>query len=131
MMVRTALALAALAVGSAMLVPQPAQAQARDKVLIIYGDDKCPTSNGEEIVVCARKPESERYRIPEELRESNLKGRNATWADRASSIEYVGRSGAGSCSPTGPGGATGCFNRMMRQAREENREKGQEPAVKF
>ena len=37
--------------------------------LIVYGEDPCPQSEGEEIVVCARRPESERYRIPKKLRE--------------------------------------------------------------
>ena len=130
-MVRTALALGAAAVGLSFLAPQPASAQARDKVLIIYGDDKCPQSSGEEIVICARKPESERYRIPEELRDDRSQGRSAGWADRVSSMEYVGKTGTQSCSPVGAGGASGCRMKMVKQAREEDRENGQEPAVKF
>ena len=38
---------------------------------------------------------------------------------RASELQYVGRGGIGSCSTTGPGGATGCFNDLVRQARAE------------
>lgn len=109
-----ALVLAALAV-----VPAPALAQQTDRVLIIYGDDKCPESEGQDIVVCARKPEGERYRIPEELRHS-LGPPN--WRDKAKSLEYVGRSGTQSCSAAGTGGWTGCWSSLMSQARAERKE---------
>ena len=36
--------------------------------LIIYGDDSCPASTDDQINVCAKLPESDRYRIPENLR---------------------------------------------------------------
>ena len=87
--------------------------------LIVYGDDPCPPSTDNEIIVCARKSESERFRIPEALRgDPNAPG-NQAWAVRASELQYVGRGGIGSCSTTGPGGATGCFNDLVRQARAE------------
>lgn len=129
-MVRTTLAFVAAALGVATLAPPPAFAQARDKVLIIYGDDKCPVSNGEEIVICSRKAEAERYRIPEELRDS-FKGARPSWAERAQSIEYAGRGGTQSCSPVGPGGASGCYNKIVRQARAENKQDGADTAIKF
>jgi hypothetical protein len=62
----TALALIAAA-GIAASQPVLAQdATSGEKVnqLIIYGDDPCPASNAGEITVCARKDESERFRIP-------------------------------------------------------------------
>ena len=34
----------------------------RIATLVVYGDDPCPRSAGDEIVVCARRPENERYR---------------------------------------------------------------------
>lgn len=113
---------AALLAPLAMLVggaPAPAPAQQADRVLIIYGDDKCPESEGENIVVCARKPETERFRIPEELRHS---AGPPSWRDRAKSLEYVGRSGTASCSASGTGGWTGCWSSLMSQARAERRE---------
>jgi hypothetical protein len=96
-----------------------ASAQRNERVLIVYGNDPCPTSNGEEIVVCARRPENDRYRIPEELRTTE-KGA-PTWSERAKSLEYVGASGTNSCTPTGSGGWTGCWRELMRQAREERK----------
>lgn len=99
----------------------PAAAQGSERVLIVYGKDPCPTTKaGEEIVVCARKPESERYRIPEELRTTNP-GPNDRWSDRAKSLEYVGASGTSSCSATGGGGWTGCWSKLMNQARDERK----------
>lgn len=117
-------AFAALMTGATLIAgfaAAPAAAQARDRVLVIYGDDKCPSSGGEEIVICARKPESERYRIPEELRTpgSSLPG---NWRDKARNLEYVGASGIESCSPVGANGASGCFVKLARQARAERKE---------
>jgi len=114
---------AAMLLGAAAAAGYPtteAFAQRNEKVLIVYGNDPCPTSNGEEIVVCARRPENDRYRIPEELRSSVTKGA-PTWSERAKSLEYVGASGTASCTPTGSGGWTGCWSQLMRQAREERK----------
>ena len=116
--------LAAALVAAIAAYAPPAAAQSGDKVLIVYGDEPCPTSaSGEEIVVCARKPERERYRIPEELRTTDQsKPANSSWASRASSFEYVGRSGTNSCTPSGNGGWTGCYGELMRKAKEEKRQ---------
>lgn len=124
---------AALLVVTAIAYPgAPAEAQRRgERVLIIYGNDPCPTSNGEEIVVCARLDENERYRIPMELRESTDITGAGTWASRARSLEYVGASGTDSCSPVGAGGSTGCFREIVRRAREERRAEGESPAIEF
>ena len=121
-MTKTASVIAAigLAAGLAAL-PAPATAQA-DNVneIIVYGSDPCPRSTDDEVVVCARKPESERYRIPEEFRGEGQR-QSQSWAERAESLEYVGDTGIQSCSTVGPGGFTGCWAEMMRQAREERR----------
>ena len=87
--------------------------------LIVYGDDPCPTSSEEEIVVCARKSESERFRIPENLRENPNATRAQSWTNQAIELQYVGRTGIGSCSPVGPGGSIGCYEELVRQARAE------------
>ena len=36
-------------------------------------------------------------------------------------MEYVGAAGVNSCTPVGAGGWTGCYQQMLRQAREERR----------
>jgi len=88
--------------------------------IIVYGSDPCPPSTGNEVIVCARRPEGERYRIPENLREPAPSPESESWAERAQSIEMVGRTGIQSCSPVGPGGATGCLQQMIQQARRES-----------
>ena len=87
--------------------------------LIIYGDDPCPQSTNDEIIVCARLPDSERYRVPEVVRDNPNAPQNQSWANRAIELSYVGRTGPDSCSTSGPGGFTGCFNQMVNQARAE------------
>lgn len=88
-------------------------------IVIVYGDDACPPSQGDDIVVCARKGEEERYRIPEPLRGDPNKPSNQAWGERVRSMEYVGRTGTESCSPVGGGGATGCFAQLARLAKAE------------
>ena len=118
------------AVSAALLAAAPAFAQepapaapvgpeAGISQLIVYGDDPCPQSSGDIIVVCARKPESDRFRIPEDLREDPRASQNQSWTARATELQYVGRSGIGSCSTVGPGGASGCYAELVRQARAE------------
>lgn len=112
--------LAAVAAFAGLAAPAAAQQAAEPKVnqLIIYGDDKCPESVGDEIVVCARKAESERFRIPSILRESNSPS-NEAWTNKVLAYETVGRSGTQSCTPVGPGGWTGCSSKMIRDAYAE------------
>jgi hypothetical protein len=116
-------ATAALAGGLAAL-PAPAAAQASDKIseIIVYGSDPCPRSTDDDIVVCARKPESERYRIPEKLRTGGPRQTREAWANRARALETVGATGINSCSPVGPGGFTGCLVQVVKQARQETNE---------
>ncbi len=115
--------LTALAIGAAPSVA-PAQGPAdpdKIKQVIVYGDDPCPVSSGEEITVCARMPEKERYRIPKDLRTDPNDPKVQSWTNRATAIEYVGRSGTDSCSPVGAGGFTGCFSQIARAAKAERK----------
>ena len=125
----SALALTGMGLGAGIALT-PATAQRTERVLVIFGNDKCPTSNGEEVVVCSRKPEGERYRIPEELRRTESRG-NENWGDRATQLEYVGRSGVQSCSPVGVGGASGCFQELSRKACDEDKANGKKCGIKF
>jgi hypothetical protein len=96
-----------------------AVAEARVNQLIVYGADPCPPSTEEEITVCFREDEGNRFRIPRNLRDDPNDTANQAWGARATELQYVGRSGIGSCSPTGPGGMIGCYNDLVRQARAE------------
>lgn len=110
--------LAAAMAGTVLILPsEPAQAQSnRIAEIIVYGDDPCPRSTDDEIVVCARKPEAERYRIPERFRTGGPRQSREAWVNRARSLETVGATGIMSCSPVGPGGFTGCLNQLIKQA---------------
>lgn len=122
MMKKILISAAALSGAGLLAFPAQAQDQAGDRVnqLVIYGDDACPQSSAEEIVVCARKDEGDRYRIPETLRSGSLgDAKNQGWSERVKSYEYVGASGTSSCSPTGAGGFTGCTQALLRQAYAE------------
>jgi hypothetical protein len=102
----------------------PAAADVRVNQLIVYGDDACPPSSDEEIIVCARLPEEERFRIPQGMRDRADDPRNRSWTDRAIELSYLGRSGIGSCSPVGAGGFIGCHNELVRRAEAERRAAG-------
>jgi hypothetical protein len=129
---RTALLLAAfmampaLAQQPGVAVPGAAQAAGPEDIrvnqLIVYGDDPCPQSQDpNEVTVCARLEEDDRFRVPPNLRENPNDPASQSWAGRAIELSYVGRTGTESCSTVGGGGFTGCFNQMVRQARAERR----------
>jgi hypothetical protein len=119
-----ALAAASLAAPAAAQDSPAAAAEPKVNQLIIYGDDPCPQSSDDVITICVVAPETERYRIPENLRDNPNDPRSDSWANRATQLQYVGRSGIGSCSPTGPGGMIGCFNDIVRAARAERATSG-------
>ena len=125
------LAAAAAATLPAMFAAQPALAQAkRVSEIIVYGTDPCPRSTDDEVVVCARKPESERFRIPERLRSGGDLQQRQAWANRAIAFETYGKTGINSCSPVGPAGFTGCQQQLIDRAFKEREEevRGQTPA---
>ncbi len=115
-MIRALLALSLLALPSAVSAADPPE---RVSTLVVYGDDACPRSTPDEVVVCARQPESERYRIPKELRKRPYnEARDGSWAGTAKVLEYVSRQGQpDSCSPTGSYGQTGCFRKFIEANR--------------
>jgi hypothetical protein len=108
----------------AIVAPAPVLAQSSEiSEIIVYGTDPCPRSTDDEVVVCARKPEAERYRIPERYRQGGSRQSRESWANRAIAFETYGRTGINSCSPVGPGGFTGCTQQLINQA---FRERGEE-----
>lgn len=125
---RSCLALAALLVATPSLAAtEPADAPApRVSTLVVFGDDPCPRSSDDEIVVCARQPEGERYRIPKEFRKKRVDEISQSWAVRARTLDMVSRRGIpNSCSPIGSNGQTGCMRKFLEAARAE-REAGQD-----
>ena len=111
-----------------LAAPQPALAQ-RVNEIVVYGTDPCPRSTDDEVVVCARKPEAERYRIPERLREGGSLQSRQAWANRAIAFETYGRTGINSCSPVGPAGHTGCSQQLSNQAFKERKEESEASTV--
>src|SRR5215204_1502549 len=75
----------AAATAALALWPLPAAAQdaAGDKVTVVevFGNDPCPQSTADEIVVCERRAEDDRFRIPQALRGSNSPA-NESWASK-------------------------------------------------
>lgn len=124
---RLAAALApALAFAALLGAPLPSSAQENpsEKVnqLIVYGDDPCPASTDGSITVCARKDESERYRIPKSLRDDPNASVNQGWTQRVKAYETVSAFGTNSCSPVGSGGATGCMSQLIKNAYAEKKQ---------
>ncbi len=97
-------------------------------MLVTFGEDECPeATSDDEIVVCAQRPESERYRIPEELREAEEEERaiSHSWTSTVGLHEDAARAGRpNSCSVNGTHGFTGCQSALMRQWFDERRENG-------
>lgn len=116
-----ALALAAATPAFAQEAQGPAD-NPSEKVnqLIVYGDDPCPESAGGEITVCARKPESERFRIPENLRTDDSPD-TVAWTQKVKNYETVGSFGTLSCSPSGYGGWSGCTQALIDAAYQEKK----------
>lgn len=121
----------AIWISSASIAQETGATQPSDEKinqLIVYGDDECPQSTGDEIVVCARMNEADRYRIPPSLRSDPNSPQNQAWLNRVQAYEYVGASGTLSCSPSGAGGFTGCGLKEIDRAYAE---KAQDPGITF
>lgn len=113
------------------LAPAAAAAEdrpARQSTLVVYGNDPCPTSGPDnEVVVCARRPEEERYRIPRRIRDRQQTA--TSWASRAEGLDEENRQmRPNSCSVVGSNGFTGCTAAMIRQWYAERRQRRAEEA---
>jgi hypothetical protein len=128
------IALAALAATSALAQqPQvpvpgagPSTAEPRINQVMVFGNDPCPAASNDPdvITVCGHFPESERYRIPPNLRDNPNAAANQSWSNRATELSYVGRTGTDSCSTSGPGGFTGCLQQVINHAQAERHAAG-------
>jgi hypothetical protein len=103
-----------------MLKPAPEAVgdgtQPRQRLVTVFGTEECPKpTSADEIVVCARLPDSEVYRIPTKLRQADKRtspfqtNRNLLLGDATG-----GAGGSiGSCSAVGAGGMIGCNRRQV------------------
>jgi hypothetical protein len=118
------LALCALSPAAAAAPGEPPQ---RESTVLVYGEDSCPESTEEDIVVCARRPEEERYRIPERLRHpTGRRHSEIGWGARSAELDEVQRDtrpGAG-CSVVGPDGTGGCLGQLVRMWYADRRLRG-------
>ena len=112
MLILTALVAAA---APALAQDEPPSAPTRESQIEVFGRDPCPQSTDEEIVVCHRRPEEERYRIPAPLRHSTHNTEQA-WGARAETMDEVSREVLpNSCSVIGSYGQSGCQQAFIRQ----------------
>ncbi|WP_243455572.1 hypothetical protein [Sphingosinicella sp. BN140058] len=116
---------AALLVASAAAAAQDGDPDLpeRSSSLVVYGDDPCPKAqDDEEIVVCARRPETERYRIPKEFRKNKDERGSVAWGARFDQLEEATRyTRPNSCSVVGTWGQTGCWNMNIGRWAAERR----------
>ena len=108
-------ALAAAAATPALAQDESATPPSRESQIEVFGRDPCPQSTGDEIVVCHRRPEEERYRIPAPLRHSTERTEQA-WGARAQTMDEVSRQVLpNSCSTIGSYGQSGCQQAFINQ----------------
>lgn len=120
--------------GPAPLKPQPLPPEATkaeapvNGVVILYGNQKCPTNAaGEEVVVCARRSAAEQFRIPRELRDGTLKPEYDSFVNKGQAMLDATKTGIGTCDMTGPGGAAGCSQQeYARWAAQRKAQKAEE-----
>ena len=119
---------AAVAVVGGMALPAFAQEGSGPSLaeIVVYGNDPCPRTTDDEVVICKRRPEAERYRIPPTLRTSGTRQETESWATRAEPLSTVGATGINSCSAVGPGGHTGCLIKEIKNAVGERKQQAED-----
>ena len=124
-MMRLALSIAGAAGLASGLAALPTAASAQSGALgeiIVYGNDPCPRAADDEVVICVRRPETERYRIAEDLRTSGSRQEREAWSNKARPLMSAGNTGINSCSAVGPGGHTGCLLQEIQENKAANNE---------
>jgi hypothetical protein len=123
-----AIMLAVTAVGGGLIVPSgPAAAQQGTTAeVVVYGNDPCPRSSDDQVVVCSRRPETERYRLPKNQQLQGTRQQRQSWANKSQQLMTVGNTGTGSCSAAGPGGREGCLVQQIQQEKQAAKEAQQD-----
>ncbi len=124
----TLLLMLAIAAGPALAAPAPSalkpapsadgdRSLPRQRLVTVFGTEECPKpTSADEIVVCARLPDSQIYRIPEKLRTAKNDRMSPFQANRNLLLgDASGGAGGsiGSCSVNGPGGFIGCNSKQV------------------
>ncbi|MEY2928378.1 MAG: hypothetical protein RL367_2855 [Pseudomonadota bacterium] len=108
--------LVALALAPLAFIAPPAQAQ--ERVLQVFGNDPCPANT-----ICVYGKESDRYRIPKDLRGPSQAPEAKSWAARSQATINTGSTSPSACQSASNGTWTGCFIQDMRRARAEAKAK--------
>jgi hypothetical protein len=95
----------------------PTLTPAQERVLTVFGNDKCPSNT-----ICVTAPESDRFRIPKELRPASTNPQNQSWASRSQAVINVGSTSPTACNSAGNTGWSGCWAESMRKAKEERKQ---------
>ena len=96
----------------------------RVRSVTVTGNQPCPKSTANEVVVCSRAGEDEQFRIPTQFRELPHPAANNSWVNRAALIDQVSREASGlpdTCSVVGSGGQTGCAMQQLKRYSAEKR----------
>ena len=123
------LAASAALVGGFAVLPNAAAAQSGPAQVVVYGTDPCPRSSDDQIVVCSRRPENERYRLPKNQQLQGSRQERQAWANKSQSVMTAGATGINSCSAVGPGGQTGCLVQQIQQERQDAKEQAEQSAA--
>jgi hypothetical protein len=127
-MTRLMITLTASAVlgGDFAVLPASAAAQSSQAEVVVYGNDPCPRSTDDQIVVCSRRPENERYRLPKNQQLQGSRQERQSWANKSQSVMTAGATGINSCSPVGPGGHTGCMIQQIQREKQDAKEQAEQ-----
>lgn len=123
---RIMLAATAVAGGLTPLATPAAAQQPTTAEVVVYGNDPCPRSTDDQVVVCSRRPETERYRLPKNQQLQGTRQQRQSWANKSQQLMTVGNTGVGSCSAVGPGGREGCLTQQIQQDKQAAREAQQD-----
>jgi hypothetical protein len=86
----------------------------RERVVVVYGKEACPRpTRPDEVIVCARRPAEDQFRIPPALRTEPGEGETDAAERRAAIVAPTGV--ASGCNETGPNPGPGCMTQAWSQ----------------
>ena len=108
-------------IGALLLLAMAAQAEPNSTALTAPRIvPRCDTNGaGEDIVVCGQRERNEQFRLPLRPNGFDKKGPVDSVSRERNGLIEEGDFGVGSCSTTGPGGASGCFAKSVKRRCEQ------------